>query len=164
MQKMIIGTMTAFALAVMTAPANAAVVARSMTIKAIQKAKTLAGKACDGAANVIWRNKGAVTVGATAVALATKPEVFVGGFASLASSTYFGTILFYLLIAVLGIVGGLYFLRRIGLWKILPLLVVGLLLCGGVTEAGVMDCVPVPGRPWWDVVVMLVVVVLTIFW
>jgi hypothetical protein len=158
MQKIIIGTITACALCLYAVPANAAVAAQTATIKAIQKAKTLAGKACDGAANLIWRNKGAVMVGSTAVAVATKPEVFVGGLTTLATSSYF----VYLLIAGLVIVGVRYFLHRVGLWKVLPLLALSLLLCGGVAEAGVFDCIPVPIRPWWDIV-MLVIVVLTMF-
>ena len=135
MKKLIIGILTACALCFYTATADAAVVAKSIAIKAIQKAKSVAGKTCDAAANVIWRNKGAVAVGTTAVAVATKPEVFVGGATTIATSSYGGMILFYLIAACVVIVGIRYLLRRFRVWKLLPLVLLGLLLCGSIIQS-----------------------------
>jgi len=56
-------------------------------------------------------------------------------------------------------------------WRILPLLVIAIVLFGGgVAEAGVIDCVSgpdiqcvVPVRPWWDVITIILVLIITIF-
>jgi len=166
MKKLIIGMLTACALCFYTATADAAVVAKSIAIKAIQNAKSVAGKACDGAANVIWRNKGAVAVGATAVAVATKPEVFVGGATTIATSSYGGMILFYLIAACVVIVGIRYLLRRFRVWKLLPLVVLGLLLCGGVAQAGMIDHISIPEiecgaikSAWWNIITVVLLVI-----
>ena len=169
MKKLIIGILTACALCVYTATADAAVVAKTIAIKAIQKAKSVAGKTCDDAANVIWRNKGAVAVGATAVAVATKPEVFVGGATTIATSSYGGMILFYLIAACVVIVGIRYLLRRFRVWKLLPLVVLGLLLCGGVAQAGMIDYISIPEiecgaiKPGWWSIITVVLLVISIF-
>ena len=83
-------------------------------------------------------------MGATAVAVATKPEVFVGGATTFATAPYGGTVLLYLLAGVLLIAGVRYLWHRLRLWRMLPLVVLGLLLCGGVAQAGVIDFVPAP--------------------
>jgi len=170
MQKMIIGMIAACVLAVTTAQANAAVVPRGVAIKAIQTAKTAVGKACNGVASFVWRNKGAVAVGATATAVVARPDVFVGGVIALLYNPYVDTIMFWLLIILLIIIASRNCIRRIGRWRILPLVVVGLLLCTGVAEAGMIDCVSGPdaasaciARPPWLDIFMLVVLVFTWF-
>jgi len=169
MKKIIIGMLTACVLFVYTTTADAAVVAKTIAIRAIQKTKSAIGKTCDGAGNVIWRNKGAVAVGATAVAVATKPEVFVGGATAIATSPYGSTILFYLIAALLVIVGMRYFLHRVGLWRVLPLVVLGLLLCGGVAQAGMIDHIAIPEiecgviKPAWWKILTVVLFVISIF-
>jgi len=167
MKKLIIGIITACALFLCTAPANAGIVKH--TVAAVKKIGGYAGKACDAVSNVIWRNKGAVAVGATAVAVATKPEVFVGGATTIATSSYGGMILFYLIAACVVIVGIRYLLRRFRVWKLLPLVVLGLLLCGGVAQAGMIDYISIPEiecgaiKPGWWSIITVVLLVISIF-
>jgi hypothetical protein len=125
MKKVIVGMIAASVLAVCAAPVNAAVAGRAIAIRAIQHAKSGIVKACDGIGNTVWRNKGAVLVGGTAVGVATKPEVFVGGATAIASTSIGTTVLFYLLAAMLVIVGVRYLLYRFRLWKVLPLMLSG---------------------------------------
>jgi len=170
MKKLIIGIITACALFLCTAPANAGIVKH--TVAAVKKIGGYAGKACDAVSNVIWRNKGAVAVGATAVAVATKPEVFVGGATTIVASaaqsafgTYAGTILFWLVAAVLVFVGVRYLARRIKVWRVLPLMIVALLLCCGVAHAGAIDLTPTSNmavsivKPLWDFVMVVIIAI-----
>jgi hypothetical protein len=162
MNKLIIGTIAACALA-----ASAVHVEASTATQTVTKITNFVGKACDGIADVLWRNAGGVLVGAGAVALATQPEAFVGGVTAIVSTPYIGSILFYLIVAVLAILAVRYCLHRIGLWRLLPLLVFCLLLCGGVAEAGMIDFVPAPDfqciKPMWDTLGWIIAIIITIF-
>jgi hypothetical protein len=165
MNKLIIGLLTACVLAASAVQAEASIVTR-----AIPKVANLVGKGCDAAGKVIWRNKGAVVATGAAVGLATKPEAFLGSAATIITSPTFGSILFYLIVGGLIIAVGRYCLHRVGLWRILPLLVVGLLLCGGgIAEAGTIDYVPASdtatgiAKPLWDIAMIIIVVIATIF-
>ena len=133
------------------------------------------GNTCDSAANLLWRNKGAVMLGTLLVTAAANPEPFVQGAATVVTGTsqtvyasYIGSMLSYVLIAIVLIAVGRYLFRRIRLWRVLPLLLLGLLLCcGGVAEAGMMNVVPetqlgIIKPPWWGVF-DLIIFVLTLF-
>ena len=125
------------------------------------------GKTCDDAANVLWRNKGAVTLGTVLVTAAANPEPFIEGTTTIiggGSQTVFvsciGTILFYLLLAVLVIAGTRFFLHRIRLWRVLPLLILGLMFGSGVAEAGVIPIAEcgVIKPPWWNIFDLIILI------
>ena len=82
MRKFLIGIIAVCLLAVSAGTADAALHKRAVT-----KIVNTVGQACDHAANVLWRNKGAVAVGTTAVAVATHPEPFVQGAAAVVTGT-----------------------------------------------------------------------------
>jgi len=156
LKKFIIGVIIAFGFCFSATPASAAVAVRAVAKKAVQKCS-----------NYIWKNRGAVAVGATTTAVVLRPDAVFGGALKLASTPFVSSMLFYLLFAMLVIAGIRYFLHRAGLWRVLPLVIVGLLLCAGLAEAGVVDCVSVPTvqfitKPLWDVV-MIIIVAISLF-
>ena len=155
MQKMIVGMMAALILAVTTVQANAAAATRRVTVKAVQKTKSLVG----GAAKYIWRNKEGIAIGATTTAVLLRPEVFLSGAASVVSSPW----IFYLIAVGLLIVGGRYLLRCLGLWRVLPLLMLALLLSCGVAEASEVGIVPMaagPGAFPWRLFIDVVIIII----
>ena len=162
----IIGITAACVICALTATAEAATQKR---ITAVKKIGTLIGKGCDNVASVLWRNKGSVAIGTTAVCIVANPEPFIAGATTMAAgasqtvfASYTGTILFCLLIAVLVIAAVRYLWHRVRLWHLVPLVAVGLLLCcNGTAMAGVVDCIAVPFKPpWWSVVDLVILVVL----
>ena len=164
MNKLIIGMIAVSILCVYAVQAEASTA--RLAVKTVQKIGSAISKGADSAAKFIWKNKGAVAVGATATAVVTKPEIFLG---FLCSGPY-DTIIFWLLIIALLIIASRSCICRVGRWRILPLVVVGLLLCTGVAEAGMIDCVSGPdaasaciARPPWLDIFMLVVLVFTWF-
>ena len=55
-----------------------------------------------------------------------------------------------------------YLLQQAGFWRVVPLLIVGLLLCCDVTEAGVMSGVDVPCcavKPFWDILGIVLLII-----
>ena len=138
--------------------------------KIVNKTTDAVGKACDNVSQVIWRNKCAVAVGATAVAVATNPEPFVQGATAVVTSTTQaamqsstgGGFFSFLLLATLFIAGLWLFVGciRSKFWRVVPLLVVALLLCfGGIAEAGMIASIPdiqcpavPPPAPWWNII------------
>ena|GEM_PF-3492650 len=178
MRKFLIGIIAACLLAVSAGTADAAVLHK----RAVTKIVNTVGQACDHVANVLWRNKGAVAVGTTAVAVATHPEPFVQGAAAVVTGTgealiKSGTgssLLSYLLLPVLLIAAVWYFLRRIkSRWgRVLPLLLFGvfILFCfSGVVHAGVIAPVPeiqcgvVKPPFWWGDIIGWVLLIIAVF-
>jgi hypothetical protein len=160
-------------LAICAAPASAAIPTRVKV-----KAKDFITKTSTSIGNAIWNNKGAITIGTGAVAIASNPAPFVEGAATVITGrasnssggiqSYIFGWLFYLVATLLAIVGVRYTWNYVKDYKNwLPLMVVGVLLCSvGVAEAGV---IPVPDnhsgfiyRPWWDVI-SFVILIITIF-
>jgi hypothetical protein len=167
MKKMITGLMVACGLCSDAASSDA-----SKAPRAMPKIANLTGKACDGIASILWRNKGGLLVGATATAIITKPEAFLGTATSLASQTVTsngGSILSVVLVVGLIYAGWRYLSRFIGKrWRILPLLLVGLLLFGGGTAmAGTVDYIPASDfeciKPAWNVFTTIILFVIAIF-
>ena len=170
-----------------TVPADAAVLRYSLPV--IKHIGTLAKKTSDG----IWKNKGSIAVGTAAAVVLTNPEAAtaaITGTTDIITEVVAGTteivtdgvsrksrqstggsiiptLLFYLLITVLVIAGVRYCLQSIGLRKILPLLVLGILLfCGNIAEAGMIDYASFPeiecGKvklPWWNIVTVVLLVI-----
>jgi hypothetical protein len=117
-----------------------------------------------------WKNKGSIAVGTVATVALTNPEAVkdaVTGSADVAYGAVTGgktagtvapranvrptttgvniipTLLFYLLVIVLVIAAVRYCLHSVGLRRVLPLLIVGVLLCFGVTaEASMLSSFP----------------------
>jgi hypothetical protein len=140
-------------------------------------------KTSDGAAKVIWDNKGSIAIGTVATVALTNPEAAkaavtggtdivknaVSGTADVAYGAVTGgrtananavaprvnarpstlggsiipTLLFYLFVTVLVIAAVRYCLHSVGLRRVLPLLVIGILLCFGATaEASMLSSFP----------------------
>ena len=168
MKNLFIVMLVACISAVNTVPVDAASVQRRAVEKIVSKTTDVVGKVCDNVSQVIWRNKCAVAAGATAVAVATNPEPFVQGATAVvtgstqaaASSGFFS----FLLLATLFIAGLWLFVGCIGrkFWRIVPLLVVGLLLCfGGVAEAGTLEHGAI--KPWWGDIIGVILLIIAIF-
>jgi len=103
---------------------------------AVTGAADIVTNAVTGTADVAY---GAITGGKTADTVVPRANVrqSTGG-------SFISTVLYFLLFCGIGIVGISYFRRRIGMFRVaVPLLVVGLLLCFGVTaEASVLGSFP----------------------
>jgi len=170
MNKLIIGMIAVSILCVYAVQAEASTA--RLAVKTVQKIGSAISKGADSAAKFIWKNKGAVAVGATATAVVTKPETLLGFLTVLCSGPY-DTIIFWLLIIALIIIASRSCIRRVvGRWRILPLLVVGILLFGGgIAEAGVfggeMEALAiVPPWGWklpWDVPTNILLIVIILF-
>ena len=170
---LLVSVATVCVLCIYTAPANAAVVKTA----AITKAVSLIKKTCDDAASVIWRNKGAIAVGTAAVAVVSKPEILVQpivqGTRAVASETggavrqsiigeTLGNLVFFVLLFMLVTMGIRYLLQQAGFWRVVPLLIVGLLLCCGIAEAGVLTGIDVPCcavKPVWDIISIVILII-----
>jgi len=145
----------------------------SKRIEGVTKIATLVSnmisKTADSAGKVIWNNKGAIAVGTVATVALTNPEATVAAVTGTADVAYgvvtggktaetavpranarptttngstIPTWLFYLVIIGLVFIVMKYLLRG-AVRKALPLLVVGLLLCFGVTaEASMLSSIP----------------------
>jgi len=164
-------------LAVNTVPVEAASARKKAIEKIVSKTTDAVGKACDNVGSVLWRNKCGIAVGVTAVAVATNPEPFVQGAtavvtgttqAAMQSSTG-GGFFSFLLLATLFIAGLYLFVGciRRKFRRIVPLLVVGLLLCfGGIAEAGMIAQIPdivcpavPPPAPWWKIINFILLII-----
>ena len=174
MKKFFIGIITALMFAFNTVPAEAVVPQKRVATSVVH----FIGKACDNAANVLWRNKGAVAVGTTAVAVATNPEPFVQGATAVVTGTTQtaiqsgtgGGFFSFLLLATLFIAGLWLFVGciRRKFWRIVPLLVIGVLIClCGVTEAATLHSAAVPVaaaiKPLVNAIGWVVIIAATIF-
>ena len=130
-----------------------------------------ASKTADSAGKVIWNNKGSIGVATIATVALTNPEAAtaaVTGTADVAYGVVTGgktadmvaprtnarptttggsiipTLLLFLAFVGIGIVIATYLRRRIGIFRIaVPLLIIGVLLCFGVTaEASMLSSIP----------------------
>ena len=140
--------------------------------RAVAKIGNFVGNTCDSAANLLWQNKGAITLGTVLVTAAANPEPYVRGATTVVAGTgqtvvtsYIGSILSCLIIAVVVIAVGRYLFRRIRLWRMLPLVVFGLFLCCGIAEAGMIGVVPetqfgIVKPPWWGVFDLVILIVM----
>ena len=127
-------------------------------------------KTSGDAGKIVWNNKGAIAVGTVAMVALTNPEAAtaaVSGTADVAYGVVTGgktadavapranvrqssggsilpTLLLFLAFVGIGVMIATYFRRRIGVFRVaVPLLVVGLLLCFGVTaEASMLGTFP----------------------
>ena len=147
----------------------------------ITKVSSLVKKTFDTVGNAIWNNKGAIAVTTAVVAVTTQPEILAQPIsaATTAVTTETSKAIYH---SPIGMVSRVFFIAAVvitalvavkvayhylKLWHIVPLLVVGLLICScGVTEAAV-QCVPTIQcvaifRPFWDVLGVLLFF-LTIF-
>ena len=156
----------------------------------IKKLGTLAKKTSDS----IWKNKGSIAVGTAAAVVLTNPEAAtaaVTGTTDIVTEVVAGTtgivaegvsrntrqsggsgsvipaMIFYLVLAGLVILGTRYLLHRVGIWKLaVPLLIVGVLFCCGVAEAGVLDftsipeieCKSFPKLPWMNLITIALII------
>jgi hypothetical protein len=149
-------------------------------------------KTSGGAAKVVWDNKGAIAVGTVATVALTNPEAVkaaVTGTADVAYGAVTGgktantvapranarpstssgsifptlpTLLFYLFVTVLVIAAVRYCLHSVGLRRVLPLMIVGVLLCcGGIVKAAVITPPPpvFPPVPWLTLLNIAVIVI-----
>ena len=171
MKKFYVMMIVACVLAVGTAnTADASLLAKR--IEGVKKIATLVGntvkKSADDAAKYVWNNKGSVAVATVATVAMTNPEATVAAVTGTADVAYgvvtngktadtvapranarqttggstFSTVLFYLVIIGLVFIAVKYLLRG-AVRKVLPLLVVGLLLCfGSVAEASMLSSIP----------------------
>jgi hypothetical protein len=202
-QKLFIGITAICLFAVCAISASAAIpvlipmkVATKLAPKAkdfIAKTGNTVKKTSDGAAKVVWNNKGAIAVGTVATVALTNPEAVkaaVTGTADVAYGAVTGgktagavapranarpstsggsiipTLLFYLFVTVLVIAAVRYCLHSVGLRRVLPLLSVGVLLCSvGVVEAAVITPPPPPVFPPvpWLTLLNIAVIVISIF-
>jgi hypothetical protein len=171
--KLLIGVAAACVLCVYAVPANAA----GVKTATITKAASLIKKTCDDAASVIWKNKGAIAVGTAAVAVASKPEILVqpvvqgtravvGETSNAVQQSVIGNALsnlvVFVLLCMLITLGLGYLFRQTGFWRVVPLLIVGLLLCCGIAEAGVMSGMDVPCcavKPVWDIISIVILII-----
>ena len=168
MRKFLIGMITVCIFAAHAVTANAAPSKRTIT-----KAVSLVGKACDNVANVLWRNKGAIAVGTAAVVATTNPEPLIGGAATMVTGvtqpihqSALGSILFYLLLAVISVAGVRYLLQYLKDWKNWLPLILGLIFCGltaGIAEAGVIGCATIKPPFWWGEVIGFILLVIGMF-
>ena len=175
-QKFFIVLIAACIFAASSVQVDAAVIRHSLPV--IKHIKPLIERTSNGIGNAVWRNKGAIAVGTTAVVVATKPEVAASVVTGTTEriittdkstgSSVIARLLFYLLVAVLVIAGVRYCLQSIGLRRILPLLVLGVLLfCGNTAEAGMFDyasfpeieCGAAKKIPWWNVITIILLLV-----
>ena len=126
-------------------------------------------KTADNAGKTVWNNKGAIAVGTVATVALTNPDVAVAAVTGTADVAYgvatggktadtvaqranaipsttggtFSTLLFYLVVIGLVLIGVKYLLRGSIRRVAVPLLIVGVLLCFGVTaEASVLGSIP----------------------
>ena len=178
MRKLLIGMITACVLAVSAVSANASTLHK----RAATNAVNFVGKACDNTAHVLWRNKGGIAVGTTAVAVATNPEPFVQAAAAIVTGTtdavlqscIVNNFLSYLLLPILLIAAVWYFLRHIkSRWgRVLPLLLLGVLFLfcfGGIANAEMITQVPeiqcgiVKPPLWWTDIIGWVLLILAFF-
>ena len=173
MKKFLIGTLAATMLMVSTVSADA-----STRKQAINKIANYAGKACDSVSNFIWRNKGTVAVCTVATVAVTNPVSFAEGVATIMSGTLqtihlstIASVIFYVLMLGLLFVGVRYAWKFTQKWRMLPLLIIGALLCfwmtGGTAEAGAIAHAPEIQcgviRPWWGDIVGIILFIIAIF-
>jgi len=178
MQNFLMGIIAACAFAVSAGTADAAALHK----RAVTNAVNLVGKACDNVSSVLWRNKGTVAVGTTAVAVATNPEPFVQGTTAVVTGTTGkvmksntgSSIVSYLLLSVLLIAGIWYFLRCIKFrpGHVLPLLILGVLIlfcftdsasAGTFAQVPEIQCGMVKPPLWWTDIVGWILLIIVIF-
>jgi hypothetical protein len=159
-------------------PANAAI-----SKQGISNVVNIVKKTCDKLGKTIWNNKGAIAVGTVATVAVTAPEAVVQGATTVVTGTptstattkqpvarsFIGNILFNLCVIVLVIAGVRYCLHRIGIWKMIPLMILGMILCCGTTEAGVLGGQTLPMteamfslNPWLEII-NFILLIFTIF-
>ena len=158
-----------------TVPAEAVVPQKRVATSVVH----LVGKACDNIANVLWRNKGAVAIGTTAVAVATNPEPFVQGAAAAVAGTtdaalkssVGNSIVSYVLLPLLLIAGVWVFLKFIGFkfkglfryWRVAALVLAVLLMFSGAAHAGVLECAAICPPLWWTDIIGIVLLLVALF-
>ena len=145
--------------------------------RAVEKIVNSVGKACDNVSQVIWRNKGTVAVCTVATVAVANPVSFAQGVTTIVSGTLqtihlssIASIIFYVVMFGLLLVGVRHVWKFTQKWRLLPLLIVGALLCfcmtGSVAEAGMITHVPdilcpvVPQPvPWWNVISFILLLI-----
>jgi hypothetical protein len=178
MRNKIIGMLLALLFCGTAVPANAAISKQSIT-KIVNIVKTT----CDKLGKTIWNNKGAIAVGTVATVAITAPEAVVQGATTVVTGTptrtvetsqpvarsFIGTILFNLCVIVLMVAGIRYIMHRFGIWRMVPLMVLAMLLCCGVTEASVLGGQTLPMaealfslNPWLEII-NFILLIFTIF-
>ena len=174
MRKFLTGIIAICVLAVSAGTAEAAPLHK----RAITNTVNLVGKVCDNISAVIWRNKGSIAIGTTAVAVATNPEPFVQGAATVVTGTSErvmnsntgSSILSYLLLPIIVIAAIWWLLGYIrfkckGLlrhWRIIPLVLAVLLLFTDITQAGI-QCGVVRLPLWWTDFVGIILLIVALF-
>jgi len=146
--------------------------------QAIDKITNYVGKACDSVSNFIWRNKGTVAVCTVATVAVANPVSFAQGVTTIVSGTLqtihlssIASVIFYAVMLGLLFVGVRHVWMLIHKWRMLPLLIVGALLClgltSGVAEAGAIAQVPeiqcAAIKPWWGDIVGVILLIIAIF-
>jgi hypothetical protein len=128
-------------------------------------------KTADSAGKIVWNNKGAIALGTVATVALTNPRAATAAVTGTADVAYgvvtngktadtvaprinarpsttggsiIPTLLLFLAFVGIGIVIATYLRRRIGVFRVaVPLLIVGILLCFGVTaEASMWSSIP----------------------
>ena len=174
MRKFLTGIIAICVLAVSAGTAEAAPLHK----RAVTNTVNLVGKMCDNISAVIWRNKGSIAIGTTAVAVAANPEPFIQGAVAVVTGTTEkvvqsntgSSILSYLLLPIILIVAICWLLGYIrfkckGLlrhWRIIPLVLAVLLLFTGITQAGI-QCGVVRPPLWWTDFVGIVLLIFALF-
>ena len=175
MRKFLTGIIAICVLAVSAGTAEAAPLHK----RAVSNTVNLVGKVCDNISAVIWRNKGSIAVGTTAVTIATNPEPFIQGTTALVANTTDrvvksnntgSSILSYLLFPIILIAAICWLLGYIrfkckGLlrhWRIIPMVLAMLLLFTGITQAGI-QCGVVRPPLWWTDFVGIILLIVALF-
>lgn len=163
MRKFIVGIIAACTLFMSTVAVNAAATTKTAVKKIVNRA-----------GNVLWRNKGTVAGGVVLAAAVTNPEPFANGIATLlwgAGNAVVQTGIhfpFYCLLGIVCVIGIRYFWRYVNFGRVLPLLLLGVILCCcGIAEAGIIPLADLPVaavRPlWWEALGWLIIVITTLF-
>jgi hypothetical protein len=176
--KTFLGMLVACLFCVSAVPAEAA----SMQKKSITTGVSLMKKTFNGIGNAIWNNKGAIAVGTAAVAVATQPDILAQPITAATTAVTTETSktvlaptietigMILLFTALFVIVPGLICVGRhyLKLWHIVPLLLVGVLICSsGIAEAGTLPVAAIQSvavvNPIVNIVSWVVIIVITIF-
>jgi len=189
----IIGMFAACIFGVHAVPADAGIAKHA--IKAAQKVRDYVGKTANDAGKVVWNNKGSIAVGTAAAVALTNPEAATAAVNGTADVVYgvvtsestaepiaprssvrpssggsvVRMVLFYLLLTVFVIAAVRYCLKSIGLRRMLPVMIAGvvILLCAGVVQAGVIGFVSVADifafKPLLDLAILVIVIISLFF-
>ena len=155
--------------------------------RAVKNVVNVAKKTSDKIASTLWRNKGGIAVGTVATVAVMAPEAVVQGATSVATgavesaatvvtgaaqaavqnvsnsgSGFFS----YLLLAMLFLAGLWLFTGFVkSRWRVLPLLVLGVILClCSTAEAGMIASIPeiqatAPATPWWNIIGIILFII-----